>query len=374
MLLQSYSIEGFMSIKNSVEVDLKKTQYQILEKTNVENGVLKGCMFVGANASGKTNLIWSLNFLLNILFSGREIDWERYLCLFSDRRMFENTYNFLIEGKQITYLIRYQSDEKLLVEKLIVDSKLLMERIGSSATSELTERREFSGIPSDSVFLRDLWFNTKFRGHEVLQKWFDFMRNSKCVNPLLRFISAYQSKDELSIEQYVKANGVDELNAFLRECGFDYLLSYHPELKQDDFELSGLYVKRENIESEIPMSIESLGNKILLMILPAYLSVIKHGGMLICDEFSSGLHNDLEELLIKYFMKHARQSQIFIVSHSTNLLSSSLFRPDQLYAVNFDRNGTNIVRFSSEQPRTGQNYEKMYLGGVFSGLPQYSEI
>jgi len=373
-LLQSYSSEGFKSIKTSVEVDLKRTQYQVLEKTNVENGVLKGCMFVGANASGKTNLIEALYLLLNILFSRREIDWEHYICLFSNRGMFENTYNFLVDGKQITYSIRYQSDDQLLIEKLIVDSKTLMERIGSNAKSELTERREFSGIPNDSVFLRDLWFNTKFRGHEVLQKWFEFMRNSKYVNPQLRVISAYQVKDELSIDQYVKTNGVNELNDFLRECGFDYSLSYYPELRQDDFALSGLYVKRKGIESEIPMNIESLGNRILMMILPAYLSVIKHGGMLICDEFSSGLHNDLEELLIKYFMKHTNQSQIFIVSHSTNLLTSSLFRPDQLYAVNFDQNGTNIVRFSSEQPRTGQNYEKMYLGGVFSGLPQYSEI
>ena len=117
------------------------------------------------------------------------------------------------------------------------------------------------------------------------------------------------------------------------------------------------------------MDIESLGNKILVQFLPMYLSVIRHGGMLICDEFSSGLHNDLEELLIRYFMKHAGQAQIFIVSHSTNLLSSSLFRPDQLYAVNFDQEGSNIVRFSS-----AQNYEKMYLGGVFSGIPQYKDV
>ena len=80
------------------------------------------------------------------------------------------------------------------------------------------------------------------------------------------------------------------------------------------------------------------------------------------------------ELLVKYFMKHAKQAQMFIVSHSTNLLTSALFRPDQLYAVNFDEDGSNVVRFSSEQPRTGQNFEKMYLGGVFSGLPKYNEI
>lgn len=93
--------------------------------------------------------------------------------------------------------------------------------------------------------------------------------------------------------------------------------------------------------------------------------------MLILDEFSSGFHNDLEKLLIKHFMQHAKGAQLMIVSHSTNLLASSLLRPDQLYAVNFNQEGSNIVRFSDEQPRAGQNFEKMYLGGVFSGLPNY---
>lgn len=64
---------------------------------------------------------------------------------------------------------------------------------------------------------------------------------------------------------------------------------------------------------------------------------------------------------------------MLLVSHSTNLLTSSLFRPDQLYAVNFNNEGSNVVRFSSEQPRAGQNFEKMYLGGVFSGLPNFKE-
>lgn len=373
-MLQSFTLEGFKSFKNRTEIDLKKTQYQILEKSNVENGILKGCMFVGGNASGKTNVIEALWFLLHILFSKREVNWDRFLCLFADGEMFENSYTFLVDNKQIQYYIRYQKNEKLIIERLFVDTKVVMERIGSNARSEITDTKEFTGIPSDLVFLRDLWFNTKFRGHEVLQHWFEFMHNSKYVNPQMRVITTFGVGEELSIDRYVKTNGVDELNNFFHECGFDYSLIYHPELKQDEFAFSGLYVKRAGIAPEIPMSVESLGNKTLMMILPAYLYIIKHGGMLICDEFSSGLHNDLEELLIKYFMTHASNSQIVIVSHSTNLLSSSLFRPDQLYAVNFDQEGSNIVRFSSEQPRTGQNYEKMYLGGVFSGLPKYNEI
>ena len=372
-MLQNYSIKGFKSFKNFTEVDLKKTQYQTLEKDNMVDGILKGCMFVGGNASGKTNMIEGLRFLLHALFSG-DINYDRFLCLFSKSGLFENTYEFRIDGHLIRYQIRYQKQNSLLVEYLYVDQELMMERIGNNARSEVSENKSFTDVPSESLFLRDLWFNTKFRGHEVLQHWFVFLHNSKYVNPQHHVIVSFKDNVEMSIDKYVKKNGVDALNQFFNECGMGFTLIYRPELQQDDFALSGLYMKRDGIDVEIPMNIESLGNKTLMMILPSYLSVIQNGGMLICDEFSSALHNDLEELLVKYFMKHCQYGQMMIVSHSTNLLSSSLFRPDQLYAVNFDSEGSNIVRFSSEQPRTSQNYEKMYLGGVFSGLPRYNEI
>lgn len=373
-MLLNYTMEGFKAFKNCTEVDLKKTQYQALEKTNVRNGVLKGCMFVGGNASGKTTAIEAIRILLSMLFSRRELRLDSYLCLFSDSGRFENTYRFLIDGHEISYKLRYQKKDHLLMEHLFLDSRLMLERVGSDAHSELSEENEFSDIPKDSLFLRELWFNTKFRGYDVLQHWFDFLRNSKYVNPQTHTIGGVGNPQDFSIARYVQTNGVEELNQFLEECGFDYSLVYRSELVQEDFPLSGLYLKRTGIAPEFSLSIESLGNRTLLRILPAYLSVLKSGGMLICDEFSSALHNDLEELLIQYFMKHADRAQMLIVSHSTNLLTSRLFRPDQLYAVNFDQDGSNLVRFSTEQPRTGQNYEKMYLGGVFSGLPRYNEI
>ena len=93
--------------------------------------------------------------------------------------------------------------------------------------------------------------------------------------------------------------------------------------------------------------------------------------MLILDEFSSGFHNELEELLIRYFMRKSNESQLIFVSHSTNLISNSLLRPDQIYAVDFGKDGSQIKRFSSEKPREAQNLEKMYLGGVFNGVPKY---
>ncbi|WP_054743558.1 AAA family ATPase [Cellulosilyticum ruminicola] len=57
-------------------------------------------------------------------------------------------------------------------------------------------------------------------------------------------------------------------------------------------------------------------------------NVIEHGGMLIIDEFSSAFHNELEALFVKFFMMQTQKGQIFLVSHSTNLLSNTIFRPE----------------------------------------------
>ena len=97
--------------------------------------------------------------------------------------------------------------------------------------------------------------------------------------------------------------------------------------------------------------------------------------MLLVDDFSGAFHNDLESLLVRYFTEKSNHSQLLFVSHSTNLLSNSILRPDQEYSVEFrNEDGSSVKRFSSEQPRSAQNIEKMYVSGVFGGLPGYKEV
>lgn len=70
-------------------------------------------------------------------------------------------------------------------------------------------------------------------------------------------------------------------------------------------------------------------------------------------------------------MKKSSEAQLIFVTHSTNLLSNRIMRPDQIYSVEFDREGSCVKRFSSEKPREAQNIEKMYRSGVFRGVPRY---
>lgn len=373
-MLKSYEVTNFKSFKNCTKFDLEQTNYKMLSETNQFNNILKGLMFVGANASGKSNSIIAIKFLLDCLFGKNEMNIDAYVCMFSDNPIMKLKYTFEIEAEEIIYEIKYQRVDRTMREELKVDGEIYLSRDGSVAQVYFTETKLYTDVPKESLFLRDIYFNTKFRGQNVLQKWFEFLSHSVYVDLYSREAIQYGNKN-LSLKSYIEENGEKEINHFFDEYNFEQNIEYDEKASGNFVTVESaekmIFFKRRGIDEPIPFEWESLGNRTLLQLLPAFFYCIKEGGMLLLDEFSSGFHNELEELLIRYFMKKAESSQLIFVTHSTNLLSNRIMRPDQIYSVNFNENGSAIKRFSTEKPREAQNIEKMYRSGVFSGVPRY---
>lgn len=373
-MLKSYEVTNFKSFKNCTKFDLEQTNYKMLSETNQFNNILKGLMFVGANASGKSNSIIAIKFLLDCLFGKNEMNIDAYVCMFSNNPIMKLKYTFEIEAEEIIYEIEYQRVDRTMREELKVDGEVYLSRDGSVAQVYFTETKLYTDVPKESLFLRDIYFNTKFRGQNVLQKWFEFLSHSVYVDLYSREAIQYGNKN-LSLKSYIEENGEKEINHFFDEYNFEQNIEYDEKASGNFVTVESaekmIFFKRRGIDEPIPFEWESLRNRTLLQLLPAFFYCIKEGGMLLLDEFSSGFHNDLEELLIRYFMKKAESSQLIFVTHSTNLLSNRIMRPDQIYSVNFNENGSAIKRFSTEKPREAQNIEKMYRSGVFSGVPRY---
>lgn len=373
-MLKSYEVTNFKSFKNCTKFDLEQTNYKMLSETNQFNNILKGLMFVGANASGKSNSIIAIKFLLDCLFGKNEMNIDAYVCMFSDNPIMKLKYTFEIEAEEIIYEIKYQRVDRTMREELKVDGEIYLSRDGSVAQVYFTETKLYTDVPKESLFLRDIYFNTKFRGQNVLQKWFEFLSHSVYVDLYSREAIQYGNKN-FSLKSYIEENGEKEINHFFDEYNFEQNIEYDEKASGNFVTVESaekmIFFKRRGIDEPIPFEWESLGNRTLLQLLPAFFYCIKEGGMLLLDEFSSGFHNELEELLIRYFMKKAESSQLIFVTHSTNLLSNRIMRPDQIYSVNFNENGSAIKRFSTEKPREAQNIEKMYRSGVFSGVPRY---
>ncbi len=369
-------IKNFKCFKNETVFDFRKTNYKLLEQ-NTWGEILKGALFVGDNASGKTTAIQPIKLLLDLLFIDKDVILSVYTCLFSDEKITSLEYEFEIDGHEISYSFSFESNS-FVQEKLEVDKGIIIERLGESAKLKLENEEAFHKVDRSMLFLKRVYFNTKFAGNELLTGWFDFLKKSVYINAYTRVISTFIGESLLP-EKYIEKHGIDNLNNFFARNGFKYLIRYRRETESDRFlynewaDKDGtIFFEREGIKVSVPSFLESLGNQVLLNILPAVLFSVQNGGMLIIDEFSSGLHNKLEELLVKYIMRNGEKIQLFFVSHSTNLLSNSILRPDQIYSVEmFGDEGSRLYRFSDEHPRAAQNLEKMYLSGMFGGIPEY---
>ena len=152
-MLKYYEISNFKSFKNTTRFDLEKTNYKILSQSNTVGNVLKGIMFVGANASGKSNSILAIKFLLDCLFGKIDINMGRYICLFSNHPIMTLKYAFDIDGSEIIYTITFQRFDKKINEELILDGKRILYRDGSVATVNISDESVYTEIPDNILFL-----------------------------------------------------------------------------------------------------------------------------------------------------------------------------------------------------------------------------
>jgi len=329
-MLTKIIFKNFKSFKNKTVIDLIANNNDLLKESNTYNQVLKGITFFGSNSTGKTGALLTIKLLLDLLFSNETIVYSNYKYLNNDEDMtFE--YHFKFEEKEFKYYIAI--NEKIRKEKLLIDDK-----------------EYFSKTNRNTLYLKEI--NNDLNIKEL----YLYLKNSISFN-----VSLF-NKDETTYKllyDYLDNYGVEKINQFLKKYHFPYLIEYNEKI----------YFNR--INGKIDFANESYGNKMLMNILAMFHLVIDNKGMLLIDEFSNSLHNKLEELIIKYFFNEAKNSQLLFVSHSTNLLKMSLLRLDQIYIVDMDQDGSNLKRLSNENIRISQNLEKLYLSGMFGGVPLY---
>lgn len=379
-MLEKIVLNNFTTFINETEIDFSATNYKFLEKDNVGNNrILKGALFVGENASGKTQILKSITHLLELLFSNNDINYLYNKSFYTNKDNYSIKYYFNVNGNKIIYEIEL-SINRIITEKLKYNGNTIINRIGNSCEFNYNEKKIIDNLPDKLLFLRRIYFDTRFYDDEILNKWFNFLKNSVYINCYTRQIFNFNNPN-LLLNEYLDNVGTDEINKFLKKIDYKQTITYESKTNNELFNVisndNSKFVSfvKDDTKIYIPEIFESTGNKTLLNLIPVLMHAVKNDCMVILDEFSSGFHNELEECLIKYFFHYSNNSQMFFTSHSTNILNNTIIRPDQIYSVTFKgMEGTTLKRFSDEMPREAQNTEKMYLNGVFDGMPRYNKI
>ena len=376
MLTKMY-LTNFLSFMERTEFDFTSSKYSILGKTNVYNDILKGALFIGPNASGKSNALKGIAFIINLI-KGEGASFDKHRCIFTEPSFTTVEYEFLFSKKKVIYRIEYNFKTKSISEALTIDNILVLKREGTHGELRIGgSLSQDDKLDSETLFLRTASFNTgRFPQEPVLRELMDYLNNSYCIDGYNQ--TAFWGKN---IIKYAEENGIDKINKYLQDFNYDFFVEYGSESSGEGLVVSVgsnkkiVFFKRNSFPIPVTFFDESQGNQIFTDMLPSFINIIEKPGMLVFDEFGNSLHNKLAEKIIKMFMRNAKASQIFITSHHTNLISNAIFRPDQINLTTFKAPmGSKIDRLSQFKPREAQNLEKMYLGGMFEGLPLYEKI
>lgn len=176
-MLKKITLDNFRSFKNRVTVELTKTSYNMLSHNAADNGVLKGCIFVGANGSGKSTIIRGIKLLLDLLFSEKILDLGSFLCVFGERRQYSVEYEFIVENEVIRYSFEVDTEKELISEKLLVDdfsgafhndleSLLVRYFMEKSNHSQLLFVSHSTNLLSNSILRPDQEYSVEFRNEE----------------------------------------------------------------------------------------------------------------------------------------------------------------------------------------------------------------
>jgi AAA15 family ATPase/GTPase len=121
---------------------------------------------------------------------------------------------------------------------------------------------------------------------------------------------------------------------------------------------------------------ESSGTQMFFALTGPVLNVLENGFSLVVDELDSKLHPNLICKLVSLFNSkelNPKDAQLIFNTHDTNLLSSGLFRRDQIWFTEKNKFGEariySLADFKTDEVRKTEPFEENYIRGKYGAIP-----
>jgi AAA15 family ATPase/GTPase len=124
---------------------------------------------------------------------------------------------------------------------------------------------------------------------------------------------------------------------------------------------------------------ESAGMQTFFRTAGAWLNVLKQGEVLLVDEIEASLHPLLVKFLIQKFhseKSNVKNSQLIFTTQNSGLLDQALFRRDQFWFAEKNREGGSTLYPLTDftMPRKDEDLERGYLRGRYGALPMIDDV
>jgi AAA15 family ATPase/GTPase len=375
-MLQEIKITNYLSFRDEMELSFEATKDTTFENTHVVEvaprvRLLRFAMIMGANASGKSNLLYAMEFLRRFWFERKQEVDEPTGCtpFLLDNEMAGKPSKFEIrfwtKGVKYWYVLTldqaYVHDEKLYYYKkgsaqptLIVKRQL--DEAGHSVVSFNTAAVKISNAAQEEIQLKCLNNMSLFAARNqvnlslpIFDDARDWMRTG--ILPLI----------EPNTQMFNYAKQRIHEDVALKQYMLDFV-------RQADFNITDV----QSDEEEIKLS---HGTKRTLGLETTIYEAVRTGALLNVDEFDASLHPDLLEFTIQRFLQEKSESQMIISTHYDPLLATvdDLIRKDSVWFTEKGEDGASklysLTDFKGLGKMSSTSIRNAYRHGQFGALP-----
>lgn len=397
MLIQ-FSIGNFLSFKEQSTLSLLASTLKDIQITaedvifNVEGtdlALLKSATIYGANASGKSNFIKAMEFFKwYVINSSKDIQAGERVNIESFRlnssTIEEPSYfEAVFCDNEYQYRYGFEADETL------VRSEWLYQKANKKRAKEVElfyRKEEHFDIHAKFIIGKELINKRMVRANALLLSVAAQFNDSVAVDIIkwlndttiisgsheeniwnmatLRLDDATMKQRIIDFSRYADL-GIENI-----EKVNNTIISTHTQYDDEGNEVKLINFPFKKNESEGTIKYFSLAYPII--------DALDNGKRLVIDEFDSKMHPLLTCRIIALFNSKAtnpHNAQLVFTTHDTNLLSSNIFRRDQIWFTQKDRYGvTELYSLAEYKVRNDASFEKDYLSGKYGAIPIISDL
>jgi AAA15 family ATPase/GTPase len=401
-MILDFTISNFRSIKEAQTISFEATKdthledYFIIKKDKYR--ILKIATILGANASGKSNIIRAFGLLHDLILSpcenkNSEIDYDKFALdtdfVDNDSVMIVNFicgeqkyyYEVHFNNKAVTYELLKKhpfgelKDHNVYTRETDLEKGVSIIKWGSKYKLASKTRGLIDNlIHNRTVFGAFQNTNVDIPWMKEIIDWVDcYILPQVLPTPqgLFRDITeqiAEQRIDKEIIVRHLNKADIGISDFIIEKIDNDMFNNYEIRFIHNGSQGGVSFDVRE----------ESEGTKRYYELSGVLMLLVKENHFVTIDELECRLHPDLYEHFVLTYLKNTKESQIIFTTHSREFLNDrGLFRDDSVWITEkTDVGATNLYSladFDSNFLRNTTNRYNMYKAGRLGGVPRLQD-
>jgi AAA15 family ATPase/GTPase len=413
-MLIEFSVGNYLSFKEKVTFSMVASQIKSgdakVDENNIfpvdgELSLLKSAAVYGANASGKSNLVKAMNFMRFFVLSSSketqitdEIDVRPFklstetigepshfeIVFICNKKIYR--YGFEVDHQQIisewlfhvpkkreSYLFKRTKND-IKTTKVFSEGEGLEKRTRKNALF-ISVVAQFNGTISSKIlsfFGENLnvisGLETEFY-REIAVDYFDEYGSDiiKIIKKLDLGIDRIQISTKAVLEDELPRGIPEQLRKIIL---MNKLESSDIQTFHKKYDSEGAVVGNETFSLDRD---ESHGTQKLFAFAGPILETLKRGEILVIDELDARLHPLITKTIIELFNSNEtnpHNAQLIFMTHDTNLLTNTIFRRDQIWFTEKDRQGaTDLYSLVEYNIKNEDSFESDYIKGRYGAIP-----